>query len=78
MAPESVRVQSRPTARLSASMDVTLFNLQWSSRTLEWPHDETASPAAIARCIFNLDASRISQAIAGWHALLRRLSSLSD
>jgi hypothetical protein len=73
-----VHVQSRRTARPAASMDVTLFNLEWSSRTLEWPHDGSASPAAIARCIFNLDASRVSQTIAGWHALLRRLSSISD
>ena len=56
-------------------MDVVIANYprEWIDEWADGLHAENEKPVSIVRSAFQLDASRISTAVAAWHALLRRL-----
>jgi hypothetical protein len=70
-----IRIRTSPSGRPAARMDVVIANhpREWIDERADGLHAENGNPASIVRSAFQLDPSRISTAIAAWHALLRRL-----
>jgi hypothetical protein len=72
-----IRIRTSPTGRPAARMDVVIANhpRQWIHERSDGVHtsEENGEPVSIVRSAFQIDASRISTAVAAWHALLRKL-----
>jgi hypothetical protein len=68
-----IRIRTSPSGQPAARMDVVIANYprEWIEEHPDGLHAKNEKPVSIVRSAFQLDPSRLSTAVAAWHALLR-------